>query len=278
MSKQRSAPRSDSLEVLLRPREPLACAAGRCRPAAPSRLPSSRTSGSPPRLPLLSDELTGRARPTLLGRRHRLVLEHGRERDRHVHRRRAAAPARRGARTRPRRRPRRARPRRRSSGGPRRSRSRGPSCAPTRRASRGRAARSCAGRRPRRRRPRSSSSSAAVERDVHHRARRDQRHVVALALDVGDAERDEVARPSGTGPLVVYIILSSNTIAGLSSRIAAFISPFASCRRRRQADLQARARARPRRAGSASAARRSGASRRASSGSSAAPSALPPDM
>ena len=55
-----------------------------------------------------------------------------------------------------------------------------------------RAARSCAGRRPRSRCPPCASSSAASLASVHHAAEGDDRHVVALAHDVGLAERDRV--------------------------------------------------------------------------------------
>ena len=75
-------------------------------------------------------------------------------------------------------------PRRRRPGGRSSRRSRG--------SSRCRAARSCAGRRSRRRCPSPPSLSAAAWRQSHHAAERDDRDVVALAHDVGLAERDRV--------------------------------------------------------------------------------------
>ena len=47
--------------------------------------------------------------------------------------------------------------------------------------------------------PISSEHRRGAQRDLHHAARRDERDVAPLALDVRHAERNRVV-PSGTGP------------------------------------------------------------------------------
>ena len=188
-------------ERALRARQPLAAAAGRSRPAAPSRRPSSRTF-DPHRstfLPTSSRAICGHALAASGRSRPRAAARTGSGRPSQ----RSAAPARRGRQN--------ASSaivgrelgaRRRSCGDPRRRRSRVPVFRAERderlaverdeRARVDHLARST---------PSSSSVLGRGERHVHHRARRDDGDVLALALDVGDAERDRVLAPRAPRPL-----------------------------------------------------------------------------
>ena len=200
MSKQSSAPSSE--------RSRPACA--RASRSRRRRSKSTRCSQSTAHRPVAADphrsplqlrpQSSRAARATRSGRRHGLVLERRRERHRHVQR---AEPAHRrvevveGALGDHRRE---LGGRRRSCGGPRRRRSPGPSSRPSATSvssSSGEIVRGSIdlGRDPRRR-----PAARPPRAHAHHRARADERHVVARALDVADPERERVLAVAAPRP------------------------------------------------------------------------------
>ena len=77
------------------------------------------------------------------------------------------------------------------------------------------------------------------ERDAHHRARRDDRHVLARALHVGDAERDqELAVGHLALHRVVHLVLDEDDRVVVADR--RLQQALRVGRRRRQDDLEAR--------------------------------------